>query len=63
MKTFHVRQAPMAVATLLVFSLAGSAVAQAPPTKLRTKWAADVTPTRVLPDTRDRRWRVPDGRP
>jgi len=50
MKTFHVRQAPMAVATLLVLSVAGSALAQAPPAKLRTKWAAEVTPTRVLPE-------------
>ena len=41
------------VATVLVFlvgSTAAVAVAQAPPTKLRTKWAADVTPTRVLPE-------------
>src|SRR6185436_20854693 len=41
------------VATVLVFlvgSTAAVAVAQAPPTKLRTKWAADVTATRVLPE-------------
>ncbi len=38
------------VVALLVVSAAGSAVAQAPPTKLRTKWAADVTPSRVLPE-------------
>jgi hypothetical protein len=29
---------------------AAPASAQAPPTKLRTKWAADVTPARVLPE-------------
>jgi glycosyl hydrolase family 2 len=34
----------------LVFVAAASAVAQAPPTKLKTKWAADVSPTRVLPE-------------
>jgi hypothetical protein len=34
--------------TLLVHAL--PAFAQAPPTKLRTKWAADVTPARVLPE-------------
>jgi hypothetical protein len=50
MKRFHVRQSPVATATLLVFSVAASAVAQVPPTKLHTKWAADVTPARVLPE-------------
>jgi hypothetical protein len=50
MKRFHPRHSPVATATLLVFSVAASAVAQAPPTKLRTKWAAEVTPTRVLPE-------------
>jgi len=38
-----------AIALLLVL-LPASASAQAPPTKLRTKWAADVTPTKVLPE-------------
>lgn len=50
MKIFRVRQAQLALAVLLVLGVAGSALAQAPPTKLRTKWAADVTPTRVLPE-------------
>ena len=36
--------------TLFTACTAMSAAAQAPPTKLRTKWAADVTPTRVLPE-------------
>jgi len=36
--------------TLFTACTAMSAFAQAPPTKLRTKWAADVTPTRVLPE-------------
>src|SRR3954463_10482798 len=47
------RRAPVRVATiftLLVLSIAGSAAAQAPPTRLRTKWAAEVTPARVLPE-------------
>src|SRR3954465_318322 len=47
------RRAPVRVATiftLLVLSIAASALAQAPPTKLRTKWAAEVTPSRVLPE-------------
>ena len=39
-----------AIVALLVLSVAASALAQAPPTKLRTKWAADVTATRVLPE-------------
>jgi len=38
------------IAGLLVLCAAASAVAQAPPTKLKTKWAADVSPTRVLPE-------------
>jgi len=50
MKTFISRRLPVAVGTLLVFCVAGSAAAQAPPTKLRTKWAAEVTPTRALPE-------------
>ena len=50
MSTFQLRRASVAIATLLVVSVAGSAVAQAPPTKLRTKWAAEVTPTRVWPE-------------
>ena len=50
MKTFRLRHAHLGLAALLVFSVAGSVVAQAPPTKLRTKWAAEVTPTRVLPE-------------
>ncbi len=40
-------------AAVLFLALAGisaPATAQAPPTKLRTKWAADVTPTHVLPE-------------
>src|SRR5438045_1021703 len=36
--------------TLLVLSVAASTLAQAPPTKLRTKWAAEVTANRVLPE-------------
>jgi Glycosyl hydrolases family 2, sugar binding domain/Glycosyl hydrolases family 2/Glycosyl hydrolases family 2, TIM barrel domain len=36
--------------TLFMAAAAMPAFAQAPPTKLRTKWAADVTPTRVLPE-------------
>src|SRR5690349_6720967 len=36
--------------TLFVAGAVMPAFAQAPPTKLRTKWAADVTPTRVLPE-------------
>jgi len=46
-------RAPVRVATittLLVLSIAGSAAAQAPPTKLRTKWAAEVTASHVLPE-------------
>src|SRR5690349_21237497 len=35
---------------LFIAGVAMPAFAQAPPTKLRTKWAADVTPTRVLPE-------------
>ena len=50
MRTFQSRQGSLAIVTLLAFSVTGSAFAQAPPTKLRTKWAADVTPTRVLPE-------------
>ncbi len=38
------------IAASLVLSVAASASAQAPPTKLRTKWAAEVSPTRVLPE-------------
>ena len=45
-------RAPVAasIAALLITGAAATAVAQAPPTKLRTKWAADVTPARVLPE-------------
>ena len=45
-------RAPLAasIAALLITGAAATAVAQAPPTKLRTKWAADVTPARVLPE-------------
>ena len=51
MKTFHVRHARDAWSPRCSYlSVAGSALAQAPPTKLRTKWAAEVTPTRVLPE-------------
>jgi hypothetical protein len=39
-----------AVFAFLVMSTAGSAVGQAPPTKLRTKWAAEVKSSRVLPE-------------
>jgi beta-galactosidase/beta-glucuronidase len=35
---------------LLLLTLPFTASAQAPPTKLRTKWAADVSPVRVLPE-------------
>ena len=35
---------------LLLLSIPSSAQAQAPPTKLRTKWAAEVTPAKVLPE-------------
>src|SRR4029453_3709663 len=38
------------ILALLEVSTGGFAAAQAPPTKLRTKWAAEVTPTRVLPE-------------
>lgn len=39
-----------ALAVVLLHALPFSADAQAPPTKLRTKWAADVTADRVLPE-------------
>ena len=35
---------------LLLLSVPSSVQAQAPPTKLRTKWAAEVTPAKVLPE-------------
>jgi hypothetical protein len=35
---------------LLLLVIPPSVVAQAPATKLRTKWAADVKPDRVLPE-------------
>jgi hypothetical protein len=35
---------------LLLLTIPAVAYSQAPPTKLRTKWAADVTPTKVLPE-------------
>ena len=38
------------VAVVLLLITPALAYAQAPPTKLRTKWAADVTPARVLPE-------------
>src|SRR5689334_2386265 len=50
MKRFDLRPIPIAIVAMVVLSVAGSAAAQAPPTKLRTKWAAEVTPTRVLPE-------------
>jgi hypothetical protein len=40
----------LAASSLIGVAHAIPASAQAPPTKLRTKWAADVTPTRVLPE-------------
>ena len=36
--------------TLFIAAAVMPAFSQAPPTKLRTKWAAEVTPTRVLPE-------------
>jgi hypothetical protein len=38
------------VIALLLLSIPSAVLAQAPPTKLRTKWAADVRPDRVLPE-------------
>lgn len=35
---------------LLLLSIPSAVLAQAPPTKLRTKWAAEVRPDRVLPE-------------
>ena len=35
---------------LLFLVIPSAALAQAPPTKLRTKWAADVSPAKVLPE-------------
>jgi hypothetical protein len=39
-----------AVIALLLLSIPSAVLAQAPPTKLRTKWAAEVTPSKVLPE-------------
>lgn len=55
MHLFHLRHAWSATVaattvTVLIIGSSVPAAAQAPPTKLRTKWAADVTPDRVLPE-------------